>query len=140
MFFCSFPVQQTRYRIGSRVYLKKNQNASRPSEHPPVRGEKMSKRLGWIKGCKYKTSSWHLNGFPDGNNQNWLNSTINMMSGRSPPLLPDRLNYYVENNIYHTKYVVVVVVFKLKVVPISAQYFLTSVQVQLTRTPSLVTD
>ena len=27
----------------------------------------MSKRLGGIKGCKYKTSSWHLNGFPDGN-------------------------------------------------------------------------
>ena len=48
--------------------LKKNQNAPRPSEHPPVRGVKMSKRLGGIKGCKYKTSSWHLNGFPDGNN------------------------------------------------------------------------
>ena len=25
--------------------LKKNQNAPRPSEHPPVRGEKMSKHL-----------------------------------------------------------------------------------------------
>ena len=50
------------------VRLKKNQNAPRPSEHPPVRGEKMSKRLGGIKGCKYKTSSWHLNAFPDGNN------------------------------------------------------------------------
>ena len=24
----------------------------------------MSKRLGGIKGCKYKTSSWHLNRFP----------------------------------------------------------------------------
>ena len=24
----------------------------------------MSKRLGGIIGCKYKTSSWHLNGFP----------------------------------------------------------------------------
>ena len=23
----------------------------------------MSKRLGWIIGYKYKTSSWHLNGF-----------------------------------------------------------------------------
>ena len=30
--------------------------AFRPSEHPPVRG-KMSKRLGGIIGCKYKTSS-----------------------------------------------------------------------------------
>ena len=27
----------------------------------------MSKRLvGGIIACKYKTSSWHLNGFPDG--------------------------------------------------------------------------
>ena len=26
-------------------------------------GGEMSKRLGGIKGCKYKTSSWHLNGF-----------------------------------------------------------------------------
>ena len=32
--------------------FKENQNAPRPSEHPPVRGEKMSKRLGRIKkGC-----------------------------------------------------------------------------------------
>ena len=28
----------------------------------------MSKRLGGIIGCKYKTSPWHLNGFPDGRN------------------------------------------------------------------------
>ena len=34
---------------------KKNQNAPRSSEHPPVRGEKLSKRLGGIMGCKYKT-------------------------------------------------------------------------------------
>ena len=53
---------------GISMFLKKNQNAPRPSEHPPVRGEKMSKRLGGIKGSKYKTSSWHLNGFPDGSN------------------------------------------------------------------------
>ena len=26
----------------------------------PSKGEKMSKRLGGIIGCKYKTSSWHL--------------------------------------------------------------------------------
>ena len=37
------------------VCLKKNKNAPRPSEHPPVQGGEMSKRLGWIKGCKYKT-------------------------------------------------------------------------------------
>ena len=28
-----------------RVFLKKNQNAPRPSEHPPVMGKTMSKRL-----------------------------------------------------------------------------------------------
>ena len=32
--------------------LKKRQNAPRPHEYPPVRVEKMSKRLGGIKGCK----------------------------------------------------------------------------------------
>ena len=37
--------------------LKKNENAPRPSEYPPVSGEEMSKRLCGIKGCKYKTSS-----------------------------------------------------------------------------------
>ena len=39
--------------------LKKNQNAPRPSEHLSIRGETMSKRLGGIKGCKYKISSWY---------------------------------------------------------------------------------
>ena len=34
---------------------------------------------------------------------------------------------------------IVVVVFTLKAVPVSTQYFLTSVLVQLTRTPSVVT-
>ena len=53
--------------------LKKNQNAPRPSEHPPVMGKKMSKRLGGIKGCKYKTSSWHLSRFPDADN---IGSTV----------------------------------------------------------------
>ena len=53
--------------------LKKNQNAPRPSEHPPVMGGKMSKRLGGIKGCKYKTSSWNLNRFPDADN---IGSTV----------------------------------------------------------------
>ena len=39
----------------------------------------------------------------------------------------------------HLVVVVVVVVFTLKAVPVSTQYFLTSVLVQLTRTPSVVT-
>ena len=38
------------------MYLK-NQSAPRP-EHPPVMGEKVSKRLGGIKGCKYKISCY----------------------------------------------------------------------------------
>ena len=63
----TFPLENTQHAC-PRCCLKKNQNAPRPSEHPPVRGEEMSKRLGGIKGCKYKTSSWHLNGSPyDGN-------------------------------------------------------------------------
>ena len=33
----------------------------------------MPKRLGGIIGCKYKTSSWHLNGLPDGSN---IGSTV----------------------------------------------------------------
>ena len=40
---------------------------------------------------------------------------------------------------YDVDPIVVVVVFTLKAVPISTQYFLTSVLVQLTRTPSVVT-
>ena len=39
----------------------------------PQSGGKMSKRLGDIIGCKYKTSSWHLNGFPDDSN---IGSTV----------------------------------------------------------------
>ena len=56
-----------------RLFLKKNQSAPRPSEHPPVMGGKMSKRLGGIKGCKYKTSSWQLNRFSDADN---IRSTV----------------------------------------------------------------
>ena len=61
-----------------------NQNVPRPSEYPPVKGKKMSKRLGGIIDCKYKTSSWHLNGFPDGRNIGLGHQTI--ISGRNPPL------------------------------------------------------
>ena len=41
--------------------------------------------------------------------------------------------------VLHIHVVVVVVVFTLKAVPVSTQYFLASVLVQLTRTPSVVT-
>ena len=59
--------------IKTDIFLEKNQNGPRHSEHPPVKGGEMSKRVGGMKGCKYKTSSWHLNGFPDGNN---IGSTV----------------------------------------------------------------
>ena len=60
------PRDNPPYDIPEEPCLKKNQNAPRPSEHPPcddrtVR-EKMSKRLGGIIGCN-KTSSWHLNAY-----------------------------------------------------------------------------
>ena len=87
--------------------LKKNQNVPRPSEHPPVRGEKMSKRLGGIKGCKYKTASWHLNGFPDGNN---VGSTVYV--GEKPTVIlyiyinrhawtPERHKEQIRDNVVH---------------------------------------
>ena len=42
-------------------------NASRPSEHPPVRGENV-KTFRWDHRLQYKTFSWHLNEFSDGSN------------------------------------------------------------------------
>ena len=70
-----FPVQLTTRSIGNLTRLihilaicccclKKNQNAPIDLLSIPQSGGKMSKRLGGIIGCKYKTSSWHLNGFP----------------------------------------------------------------------------
>ena len=47
----------SKQAMATGIFSKKNQNTPRPSEHPPVMGGKMSKRLGGIKGCKYKTSS-----------------------------------------------------------------------------------
>ena len=38
------------------------------SNTSPSQGGEITKRLGGIIGCKYKTSSWHLNGFPYGSN------------------------------------------------------------------------
>ena len=47
----------------SQKCLKKNMNG-----RPPVSGN-MPKRLGGIIGCKYKTSSWRLIGFLDGDGE-----------------------------------------------------------------------
>ena len=50
---------------GNKIWsLEKNLNVSRPSEHPPVRGGEMSKRLGEIVGCKDKTSTMAFNRVP----------------------------------------------------------------------------
>ena len=48
-------------------------NESRLSEHPPVMGKKMSKRVGGIIGGKDKASSGYLIGFPDGSS---IGSTV----------------------------------------------------------------
>ena len=42
-------------------------NASGPAEHPPVRGENV-KTFRWDHRLQIQTSSYHLNGFPDGSN------------------------------------------------------------------------
>ena len=44
------------------LFKEKSERIYRPSEHPPVRGGKYQNE---IIGCKGKTSSWHLIGFPD---------------------------------------------------------------------------
>ena len=54
-------------------FLKKNQNTPRPSEHPPVMGEKMSKRLGGIKRLQIQNLFMALNRFPDADN---IGSTV----------------------------------------------------------------
>ena len=68
------------------------------------------------------------------------NRTPNARSGPSighrQPRPPD---LGASQNPKFNRHVVVVVVFTLKAVPVSTQYFLTSVLVQLTRTPSVVT-
>ena len=54
--------------VATTTSLKQNQNALRPSEHPPVKGGGNVKTFRLDQRCKYKTSSWYLNRFPDGNN------------------------------------------------------------------------
>ena len=53
--------------LSGQTCFKENLNASRPSEHPPVRGEN-AKTFRWDHRLQTQTSSWHLNGFPDGSN------------------------------------------------------------------------
>ena len=52
-------------------------------------GKKMSKRLGGIIGCKDKTSSWHLIGFPDGSN---IGSTLHHVGEKPTVILYTYIN------------------------------------------------
>ena len=56
--------------------LKKNLNASKPSEHPQV-----SEGLGGNIGCRDKTSSWYQKG-----SSMYLHRVDSILPGRSPPL------------------------------------------------------
>ena len=66
-YYCHLPSAITAAAAVVGV-LNKNLNAYRPSEHPPgVRGENIKTCRWYHRSCKGKTSSsWHLNGFPDG--------------------------------------------------------------------------
>ena len=86
--------QNVTLHLGTDGCLKKNQNAPRPSEHPPVTGKKVSKRLGGIKGCKYKTSSWHLNRFPDNRMQITSGQQYNV--GEKPTVI---LHIYINRHV-----------------------------------------
>ena len=46
-------------------------------------GGGVSKLIGGIEGCKYKTSSWHLNRFPDADN---IGSTVHVGEKPTPIL------------------------------------------------------
>ena len=50
------------------IYSKKNLNSLLDLLSIPQSGGKNVKCFGGIIGCKDKTSSWHLNGFPNGSN------------------------------------------------------------------------
>ena len=62
--------------------FKENLNAPIDLLSIPQSGGKMSKRLGEIVGCKYKTSPWHLNEFPDGSN---IGATVQIVNAGDKP-------------------------------------------------------
>ena len=76
------PCQRYYSRLVLIPLLKKNQNTPRPSEHPPVMGEKMSKRLGGIKRLQIQNLFMTFKQVPRCR-QHWVHS---IMSGRNPPL------------------------------------------------------
>ena len=50
----------------------------------------MSKRVGGIKGCKYKTSSWHLNRFPDADNIGLKKNQTAPRPSEHPPVMGEK--------------------------------------------------
>ena len=77
-------LQLLRYSVDiyTYIFLKKKQNTPRPSEHPPVMGEKMSKRLGGIKRLQIQNLFMTFKQVPRCR-LHWVHS---IMSGRNPPL------------------------------------------------------
>ena len=77
-------LQMSACDLGTALLLKKILNASIDLLSIPQSGEEMPKRLDRIIGCNYKTSSWHLNGFPDGSN---IRSTVYCNTGEKPTVM-----------------------------------------------------
>ena len=77
-------VNTTRYGVTTNTRcFKKNQTTHRPSAHPPVSGEKMSKRLGGIKRLQIQNLFMAFKQVPR-RRSHWVH---NIMSGRNPPVI-----------------------------------------------------
>ena len=71
----------------SQCCLKKNQNTPRPSEHPPVMGEKMSKRLGGIKRLQIQNLFMAFKPVPRCRLLMWLFLTFSVLVANPKKLL-----------------------------------------------------
>ena len=80
---CKVSNLQNRSSLGSLI------NTVVSSSYFNGQGEKMSKRLGGIIGCKDKTSSWHLIGFLDGSN---IGSTVHHVGEKPTVILYTYIN------------------------------------------------
>ena len=67
-------IYENSYQVFVAIFKEKSERILDLLSIPQSRGE-MPKRLGGVIGCKYKTSSWHLNGFPYGGS-NIAGSTV----------------------------------------------------------------
>ena len=55
-----------QYNVGEKRHTVLYTYINHDAQHNPTSGHK--KHLGRIKGYKYITFSWYLNGYPDGDN------------------------------------------------------------------------